>query len=114
MKESPAPGEKDALLGIDKSVDPGPNRAMLGFDKSVDPGPKEAMLGFDKARQCSWSLQAGEDGSRPCAQLKDRNYISGREAPLDEAGYKQTATLLSSRDVLVHKERDCQSGLDCL
>jgi hypothetical protein len=111
MKDSPAPGEKDALLGIDKSVDPGPNRAMLGFDKakSVDPGPNRAMLGFDKARQCSWSLQAGEDGSRPCEQLKDRNYISGREAPLDEAGYKQTATLCCHHEMSLFIRREIAS-----
>lgn len=62
---------------------------------------------------CSYQLHGDQDGSRPCASLKGKKYVSGREADLDEAGYQQTAKLCCHHEMSLFVRREiARQGFD--
>jgi hypothetical protein len=66
-----------------------------------------------KARTCSFELQGDQDGTQTCDHLEGKTYTSGRNAPLDESGYQQTAALCCHHEMSLFARREiARQGLD--
>lgn len=81
---------------------------------SEDTVKGSALIQVRRTQTCSWRVQAGEDGSKPCASLLERSdYVSGSKAPLDEAGYQSTAKLCCHHEMSLFVRREiARQGFD--
>merc|ERR1719326_1780814 len=96
---------------------PASSSALLQVQAHKDaPLSHNALLQTEEARegrQCSYQLQGDQDGSKPCASLKGKKYISGRLATLDEAGYEETAELCCHHEMSLFVRREiARQGFD--
>merc|ERR1719326_1062949 len=105
---------QDEACEVPNAQAPASSSALLQVQANKDaPLPHNALLQSGESRQCSYQLQGDQDGSKPCASLKGKKYISGRLATLDEAGYQQTALLCCHHEMSLFVRREiARQGFD--
>jgi len=97
----------------DAQVPSSSSSLLQAHAKKEDPDSHKSISLSGEARTCSFQLVGDQDGSKPCASLKGKKFISGSAATLDEAGYQATAKLCCHHEMSLFVRREIASqGFD--